>query len=364
MNIFKNIIAAAAFFLAAVCASAQEKGTVFVDASEFPLFGKAIENTSGRYERLPLAYKDVSRESLWSLGRNSAGLYIRFRSNSTVITARWKPKKHHMAHMTDVGDNGVDLYILTEKDGWRFAGSGFLWKETEVRTKQLVKDMDPVMREYMLYLPLYTNMESLEIGFDEGSVYEGPAVQSPKSGNPIVMYGSSILQGGCANRPGMAFTAIIGRRLDREVINLGFSGNAKLDYEIAELMTRVENPAVFVLDYVPNSGADLIEEKGETFFRILRDKYPKVPVIFVEDPTYPHSRFDNRMREEVLSRNAAQKALFKKLKKAGEKKIYYLSTEGMIGDDGEATVDGVHFTDLGMMRYTDHILPVLKKALR
>ena len=364
MNRFKFIVAVAVFMFAAAGAMAQENETVFVDASVFPLYGKSIENTSGRYERLPLVYKENMRESLWSLGRNSAGLYVRFRSNSTAVTARWKPKQHHMSHMTDVGDNGLDLYILTEKDGWRFAGSGFLWKDAEVRTKKLVKDMDPVMREYMLYLPLYTNLESLELGFDEGSVFEGPAVQSPKSGSPIVMYGSSILQGGCANRPGMAFTAIIGRRLDREVINLGFSGNAKLDYEIAELMTQVENPAVFVLDYVPNSGVDLIEGKGEKFFRILRDKHPSVPVIFVEDPTYPHTRFDNKIREEVEARNVAQRALFKKLKKAGEKKIYYVSTKGMIGDDGEATVDGVHFTDLGMMRYTDHILPVLKKALR
>ena len=364
MNRFKYIVAVAVFMFAAAGAMAQENETVFVDASVFPLYGKSIENTSGRYERLPLVYKENMRESLWSLGRNSAGLYVRFRSNSTAVTARWKPKQHHMSHMTDVGDNGLDLYILTEKDGWRFAGSGFLWKDAEVRTKKLVKDMDPVMREYMLYLPLYTNLESLELGFDEGSVFEGPAVQSPKSGSPIVMYGSSILQGGCANRPGMAFTAIIGRRLDREVINLGFSGNAKLDYEIAELMTQVENPAVFVLDYVPNSGVDLIEGKGEKFFRILRDKHPSVPVIFVEDPTYPHSRFDNRIRKEVETRNAAQRALFLKLKKAGEKKLYYVSTKGMIGDDGEATVDGVHFTDLGMMRYTDHILPVLKKALR
>ncbi|MBQ2150665.1 MAG: SGNH/GDSL hydrolase family protein, partial [Bacteroidales bacterium] len=242
MNRSKFFSTVAALLFAIAGSFAQEKETVFVDASVFPLYGKCIENTSGRYERLPLAYKDISRESLWSLGRNSAGLYVRFRSNSTAVTARWKPKQHHMSHMTDVGDNGLDLYILTEKDGWRFAGSGFLWKDAEVRTKKLVKDMDPVMREYMLYLPLYTNLESLELGFDEGSVFDGPAVQSPKSGSPIVMYGSSILQGGCANRPGMAFTAIIGRRLDREVINLGFSGNAKLDYEIAELMTQVENP--------------------------------------------------------------------------------------------------------------------------
>ena len=364
----KVILSVTALLLAGLLSFAQEKGIVYHDASAFPLFGKCVDETSARYQRLPEAFKGVVRDPLWSLGRNSAGLYIRFRSNSTKISARWKSMvpEHSMPHMTDAGDSGLDLYILTEKDGWRFAGSGFEWggRDKKFKNKTMVANMTPQMREYMLYLSLYNGVDKLEIGIDEGAVIEAPAVDSPRSDRPVVMYGTSILQGGCASRPGMAFTAILGRRLDREVINLGFSGNARLDYEIAEYITKVRNPALIVLDYVPNSSAKLINEKGERFFRIIRDAFPDVPVILVEDPTFPHTIFDQRMLEEVTSKNEAQRALYKKLKKDGEKRLYYVSTEGLIGDDGEATVDGVHFTDLGMMRYVDKMLPVMRKALR
>ena len=363
----RMIVGLAAAFLAVTASWAQEK-VVYHDASAFPLFGKCVEQTSARYERLPVELKGVVRDQLWGLGRNSAGLYIRFRSNSTKISARWKSMvpEHYMPHMADAGDNGLDLYILTEDKGWRFAGSGFEWggRDKKVKSKAMVANMAPQMREYMLYLSLYNGVESLEIGVDEGAVIEAPAVDSPRSGRPVVMYGTSILQGGCASRPGMAFTSILERRLDREVINLGFSGNARLDYEIAEYITRVKDPSLIVLDYVPNSSAKLINEKGERFFRIIRDAFPDVPVIFVEDPTFPHTIFDQRMQKEVTSKNEAQKALYKRLKKAGEKKIHYVSTDGLIGDDGEATVDGVHFTDLGMMRYSEKLLPVMRKALK
>lgn len=349
-------------------AAAQESKVVYSDASSLPLYGKCVEETSARYERLPEEFKDVIRKPLWDLGRNSAGLYIRFRSNSTQIRARWKSTspRQYMPHMTDAGDSGLDLYILTEKDGWRFAGSGFEWggRDKERKNKTLVANMFPQMREYMLYLSLYNGIDELEIGIDDGSVIEAPAVESPKTERPVVMYGTSILQGGCASRPGMAFTAILGRKLDRGIINLGFSGNAQLDYEIAEYITRVSDPGLIVLDYVPNSSAELIGERGEKFFRIIRDAFPEVPVIFVEDPTFPHSRFDRKMLEEVTSKNKAQLALYKKLKKTGEKKLYYVSTDGLIGEDGEATVDGVHLTDLGMMRYVDKMLPVMRKALK
>jgi hypothetical protein len=216
----------------------------------------------------------------------------------------------------------------------------------------------------MLYLSLYDGVMSLEIGVDEGAFIGHPAVDRPSREKPVVMYGTSILQGGCANRPGMAHTNIIGRRLDREVINLGFSGNALLDIEIAELMASVADPGLYVLDYVPNASAEAIDKVGEDFFRIIRNAHPDVPVIFIEDVIFPTTQFDNRLLEEVTTKNAAQKRLYDRLKKSGEKKIYYISAKGMIGDDGEATVDGIHFTDLGAMRYVDHVLPVMKKALR
>lgn len=353
---------------AGLSSSAQDRNVVYRDASAFPLYGKCVEETSARYERLPAEFQGAVRKSMWDLGRNSAGLYIRFRSNSTQIRARWKSTspRQYMPHMADAGDSGLDLYILTEKDGWRFAGSGFEWggRDKDVKNKTLVANMKQEMREYMLYLSLYNGIASLEIGVDEGSVIEAPAVESPRSDRPVVMYGTSILQGGCASRPGMAFTAILGRKLDREVINLGFSGNAWLDYEIARYITRVQSPSLIVLDYVPNATVEQINERGEKFFRIVRDAFPDVPVILVEDPTYPHTLFDQRMCEEVTTRNAAQLALYKKLRKAGEKRLYYVSTDGLIGGDGEATVDGVHFTDLGMMRYVEKMLPVMRKALR
>lgn len=368
MNGFRKMILFAAALIAGTGSFAQNKDVVYHDASAFPVFGKCVDATSARYERLPEDLKGVIRDPLWELGRNSAGVYIRFRSNSTKICARWKSTspKHYMPHMTDVGDSGLDLYILTEKDGWRFAGSGFEWggRQKEEKNRTLISNMFPEMREYMLYLSLYNGVDKVEIGVDEGSVVEAPAVESPRTERPVVMYGTSILQGGCASRPGMAFTAVLGRRLDREVINLGFSGNARMDYEIAEYMTKVTEPGLVVLDYVPNSPADLINERGERFFRIIRDAFPDVPVIFVENPTFPQMMFDQSMQKGVIAKNEAQRALYEKLKKSGEKKLYYVSTKGLIGDDGEATVDGVHLTDLGMMRYTEKILPVMKKALR
>lgn len=263
--------------------------------------------------------------------------------------------------MTDTGTKGLDLYAMVDGE-WRHVCSAQPQGKTSER--RIIGYMDPVEREYMLYLSLYDGVSSLQIGVDEGAFISQPAVDSPSRSRPIVMYGTSILQGGCANRPGMAHTNIISRRLDREVINLGFSGNALLDMEIAGLMASVEDPGLFVLDYAPNAYADMIDEKGEEFFRVIRDAHPDVPVIFIEDVIFPHSAFDNKIREEVLQKNKAQKRLFTRLKKSGEKKIYYISADGMIGDDGEATVDGIHFTDLGMMRYVDHVLPVIRKALK
>lgn len=360
----KNFIAflAVAFAMAILSGSASAQNVVYTNASVFPLYGKVSEQTNERYERLPSSLEGVSREPVWYLGRHSAGLFIRFRSNSTSIHARWESTFNNtMTHMTDTGTKGLDLYALVDGE-WRHVCSA--QPQGKKSERCIIANMDPVEREYMLYLSLYDGVKSLEIGVDEGSMLDLPAVDRPSREKPVVMYGTSILQGGCANRPGMAHTNIIGRRLDREVINLGFSGNALLDMEIAELMASVEDPGLYVLDYVPNASAQAIDEVGEQFFRIIRDAHPEVPVVFIEDVIFPHTIFDNKILEEVTKKNVAQKRLFKKLKQSGEKRIYYISAEGMISDDGEATVDAIHFTDLGAMRYVDHVLPLIKRALR
>ena len=329
---------------------AQEiKSYVYTDASVFPIYGKAIENTSATYERLPASLEGVIRQPVWNLAHHSAGISVRFRSDSPSIKLRWISfGLATMNHMTDTGTRGLDLYTQDPVDGhWRFARSARPKKDT-LNDVLVIGDMDPVMREYIVYFSLYEGVKTLEIGVEEGYVIDQPALDSPKKGSPIVMYGTSILQGGCANRPGMAFTNILSRELDREVVNLGFSGNGRLDYEIADLMASVEDPSLFVLDNVPNCEASLIDERQEKFFRIIRDAHPDVPVVFIENPNYPHAVFDKKVAADITSRNASMRAVYEKLKKAGEKKIYYIKGDKMLGTDGEATVDGVHFPDLGM----------------
>ena len=246
----KLLLSVTTLLLCGLTALAQE-GYVYTDAAAFPVYGKAHSEEGPRYRRLPESLNGVVRDRLWNLGTNSAGLYIRFRTSAPSIYARWTNTGYHMPHMTDCAVGGLDLYARIDGQ-WRFVGSGFEWGAIKAdHQKKLVGNMEPAAREYMLYLALYDEVKSLELGVPEGYTLEQPAVESPVSDRPVVMYGTSILQGGCASRPGMAHTNILSRRIDRTVINLGFSGNAFLDLEIAGLMASVEQPAAFVLDYVP-----------------------------------------------------------------------------------------------------------------
>lgn len=350
-----------AFLLLSGSLSALSQEAVqYTDASAFPVYGKAYSDDGPRYRRFPEGLKETVREPLWNLATNSSGLYIRFRSNAPEIHAHWTNTGFRMPHMTDCGVGGLDLYAWLDGE-WQFVGSGFSWTPGKEHKRKLVGNMDAVDREYMLYLSLYDEVISLELGVPEGYQLSQPVLESPRADAPVVMYGTSILQGGCASRPGMAHTNIISRALDRTVINLGFSGNAFLDLEVARLMASVPNPSAFVLDYVPNAKPERIEQNGEAFYRILREKHPEVPIIFVEDPLFPHSVVDKAMAEEIRGKNAAQKELFQRLQDAGEKNIHYLPAQGMT--TSEDFVDGVHLTDLGMVHYADHLLPLLLKVL-
>ena len=184
-----------------------------------------------------------------------------------------------------------------------------------------------------------------------------------KREKPVVFYGTSILQGGCASRPGMVHTNILERWLNRECINLGFSGNALLDLEIADVIAGVD-ASMFVLDFVPNATVEQMRERADKFYTTIRSKHPDTPVLFVEDPLFTHSPFDTRIAKEVKDKNETLNAFFRSLKQRGEKNIYFLASRDIIGHDGEATVDGIHFTDLGFMRYAEILYPILEKHMR
>lgn len=337
---------------------------VYTDGTSLPLYGKCIEETNTRYSRLPAEFKDVSRDAVWWLGQMSAGLYLRFRSDAPEIHVKWTSSgKRSMNHMTDTGTRGIDLYAWKD-GGWRFAGSGRPATESAVTESKVVANMDPEMREYMLYLSLYDGVDEIAVGVPEGYVVEQPAEHVQSRDGAILMYGTSIMQGCSASRPGMCYTAIIGRATGREVINLGFSGNGRLDYEIAELMARVENPAVYVLDNVPNCSVKEINDRTDRFIDILREKHPDVPIIMLEDPQFGHSTFDNFIRKEVEDKNIAQKAAFKRQKERGIRNVYYITSDKLVAPDGESFVDGIHYTDQGMVHHANALLPVIRKTLR
>ena len=180
---------------------------VFYDAKEYPLLGKISPDTETRYERLPANLKDISRPPIWKLGKQTAGLAVRFRSNSTRIAARWDLLYDKvMNHMAFTGIKGLDLYAF-ENNKWEpVKPARPTGKSNEF---VIISNMESKMREYMLYLPLYDGVVKLEIGIDSLSVIDQPAINLPDRGRPIIYYGGSGTQGACASRPGMVHTCIL-----------------------------------------------------------------------------------------------------------------------------------------------------------
>jgi len=214
----------------------------------------------------------------------------------------------------------------------------------------------------LLYLPLYNGVTSVEIGIDKGQAIAASGDRPIGYEKPIVFYGTSITQGGCASRPGMVHTAILGRRFDRPVINLGFSGNGRMETAVAELMAEID-AAVYVLDCLPNITAETVATQTKPCVDILRKAHPSTPILFVEDRSYSDSFLVTSKQKRNHSSRAAYRKVFEELKAAGYEKIFYLEGEHLLGDDNEGTVDSSHPTDLGFMRQAEAFAEVLGPIL-
>lgn len=334
---------------------------VWTDMQSFPLHGTFAADASKSYSRLPDSLKTQVREDLWALGLNSAGLYIRFASDASAIGAKFKSLNgFQMNHMTAAGVRGLDLYTL-ENGQWTTVSSARPVLGKKNTTTMVMTDMQPKMREYMLYLPLYDGVDSIYIGVDSAAVVKMPALDSPRRADPVVMYGTSILQGGCATRPGMVHTSMLGRMLDRQVINLGFSGNAKLDPEIAHLVA--DNPAsVIVLDALPNCTTPMVAEKLEPFYDIIRQKHPATPIVLVESPVFPLMRFNTETLATITEKNRTLAEIYGRLKDK-DPNLYYFKGEDVLGDCVEGTVDNYHLTDLGFLHFANAMYPLLHSLL-
>lgn len=215
------------------------------------------------YDRLPAKAELSVRKEVWNLSKNSAGLQMRFQTNATEIIIKYQVTGSiQMPHMPATGVSGVDLYSKTIDGTWLWAAGRYSFGDTVTYHFKNLSPNDQHVgnREYTLYLPLYNSVKWMEISVPKDAVFKPLPVRSDK---PIVVYGTSIAQGGCASRPGLAWTNILGRKLDRPVINLAFSGNGRLEKELIDLLTEVD-AKLYVLDCLPNLTSSDYYATGET----------------------------------------------------------------------------------------------------
>lgn len=308
------------------------------------------------YDRLPARAEQLVRKDVWNLSKNSAGLKLRFRTNAEEIIVKYVVAGTlQMPHMPATGVSGVDLYAKTIDGKWLWGAGKFSFGDTIVyRYNNLTrKDQHVNNREYNLYLPLYNSVKWMEIKVSKESLFTPLPIRKDK---PIVVYGTSITQGACATRPGLAWTTILERKLERPFINLGFSGNGRLETELLQLMTEID-AKLYVLDCLPNLTATYIsanelKKRIVGAINLLQDKRPSVPILLTDHDGYTDEGINLVRKKEYQDVNLILKGVVDSLMAKGVKNIYRLSKEE-INQGTETMVDGVHPNDIGMMRYAD-----------
>jgi hypothetical protein len=219
----------------------------WTDIWELGVEGQGWQDTKATYDRLPARAEGKVRAAVWGLSRNSAGIHVRFITDVTSIHARWAVTSSNLAmpHMAATGVSGLDLYVKTEQGKWRWLAVGRPDKQTN--NAALISNLPTGRREYLLYLPLYNGTHFVELGVPEGASIVKAGPWGAGTRKPMLFYGTSILHGACASRPGMVHSAMLGRRFQFPHINLGFSGNGKMEPELAEFLAELD-PSVYVLD--------------------------------------------------------------------------------------------------------------------
>ena len=370
--LFSMLIAMSVGPLAASPADPQssEPELAWHDVANWGVEGRGwSDNFENAYDRLPARAKEKVEAGVWSYGRNSAGLSADFYTDASEIHVRYRLTSTNLSAFPDVSNtpaSGVDLYVAFDGiDGsgasqltWRWIGAN------KPRTRDvndvLAKGMTTGRRLYRLYLPLYNGVEKIEVGVPQNSSFEPVR---PRRDKPIVFYGTSITQGGVASRSGLAFPSILGRRLNRPIVNLGFCGYGRMEPELAQLVAEID-ARVYVIDALQNLPIDQVVQRARGFVASLRRDHPRTPILLVEFGDHPTKDIFPAEAAKHAKLNAALRLVYDELTRAGDQHLHYLEGGPLLGSDGEATGDGLHPNAIGMLRYADAYEPVLREILK
>ena len=327
----------------------------FYDVKNTPFEIDGVFYENGAFCRIPESVAKSTSEGVAFLNKNTAGGRIRFKTDSPYVAVNAKMScVGKMSHMAFTGSIGFDLYI---KAGGEDVFAGTFTPPTDIqdRYEDIIEFGSSEEREITINMPLYSNVNELYIGLSENA-----AVMPAKSyaiSKPIVYYGSSITQGGCASRPGMSYQAIISRALDCDYINLGFSGNAKGEDTMARHIAGMDM-SLFVYDYDHNAPSfEHLKKTHGRMFGIIREKNPDLPVLMLSRPKLKLSKEEEK-RFDII------KETYENALCAGDKNIYLLrGTELMRMARFDGTVDNCHPNDLGFASMAAALIPVIKDIL-
>lgn len=328
----------------------------------FHVAGLAWFAQEGRFRRFPVHPPFPLPEAVDYLAGNPAGGQVRFRSDTRMLAVRVRlSAPAGMVHMPATGQCGIDCYV-GEPGAQRFLAVTKYDPALCEYECQLMEAPGAEMRQITLNLPLYQGVEELQIGLDADATVLAPA--SYADPRPVIVYGTSNTQGGCASRPGMLWTNNLGRRLNREFINLGFSGSGKGEPDVARNIALISKPGGFILDYEGNAGSVLLRETLSEFIGILRAAHPHVPILVLSVTPFTRERARPELLEMRRRDRQFQQETVQDLARQGDPHLYFQNGYELLGDDDEGTVDGVHPTDLGFLRQADALEPVVRQIFQ
>jgi len=314
----------------------QKEGIKFLNCTTppFKIYGVFREN--GRFRRIPEKVAESVSDGVLFLHTDTAGGRIRFKTNSPYVAIICDNGKRirRMSHFAFTGSAGLDLYADNV-----FVKTFIPHISTENKFESIIEMGEKKERDITINLPLYSGVAELYIGLDSDSYVKEPTPY--KNDKPIVYYGSSITQGGCASRPGMSYESIISRRFNCDFINLGFSGNAKGEVEITDYIKNLEM-SLFVYDYDHNApDADHLRDTHEKMFLAIREKHPTLPIVMATSPKFaPNDQF--QLRRDIIH------TTYKNALARGDRNVYFISGQDLMQYcENDGTVDGTHPTDFG-----------------